>query len=98
MAGQRSPWTEIERLTLRKNKKRDRTERFCGSGFFHLIQAGVYLERFDVFIFFEAGFRLGKSKFHIELPLFGCKTGSPLFRKRITQHVSNNLFRLCPDE
>src|SRR6266480_1296703 len=72
ISGERLPWTEVERLTLRQNKKRDRAERLCGSGFFNLIQTGIYVERLDVFIFFEARRWFGKSEVHIRLPLFWC--------------------------
>jgi hypothetical protein len=71
ISGQRLPWAEVERLTLRQNEKRNRAERLCGSGFFDLIETGIYVERLDVFIFFEPGRRFGKSKVHIQLPLFG---------------------------
>ena len=94
IGGQWLPRAEIERLALRQNKERHGTERFCAGSFFHLIQAGVYVERLDVFIFFKAGRRFRKSKIHIQLPLLGCETGPYLFGQRINQNHSNNLVRI----
>src|SRR5437773_12380087 len=54
ISGQRLPWTQVEGLTLRQNKKWNRAERLCCSSFLHLIQAGIYVERLDVVIFFVA--------------------------------------------
>src|SRR4029077_1724877 len=79
IGGQRLPRAEIERLTLRQNKERHGTERSGAGSFFHLVQAGVYVERLDVLIFFKTGCRFRKSKIHIQLPLFGCETGPYLF-------------------
>ena len=88
------PRTQIKWLALLQNKERHGTERFGAGSFFHLIQAGVYVERLDVFIFFKAGRRFRKSKIHVQLPLFGCKTGPHLFGQRINQYHSNNLLRV----
>ena len=60
ISGQRLQWAEVERLTCRQNKKWNRAKRLCGSGFFDLIEAGIWVNRLDVFILFEPGRRFGK--------------------------------------
>ena len=60
IGGQSLPRAEIERLALRQHKERHGTERFRAGSFFHLIQAGVNVERLDVLVFFETGCRFRK--------------------------------------
>src|SRR5439155_2646679 len=57
-------------------------------------KTGIYVDRLDVFILFEPGRRFGKSVGHTQLPVFGCKSGSNFFGRRIYQNHSNNVIRI----